>query len=36
MIYFKNLHDRLKKINDSKIKSRIILSSAKLLNMKKR
>ena len=36
MIYFKNLHDRLKNVIDAKTKSQIIKESAKMLNMQKR
>lgn len=33
MIYFKNLHDRLKNVKNPKRKSLIIKESAKMLNM---
>ena len=36
MIYFKNLHDRIKYLTDNKIKSQMIKSAAKVLNMQKR
>ena len=36
MIYFKNLHDRIQKIINSKLKKKIIEHSAEILGMKKR